>query len=261
MRSPAQARDRRETPRAAAARRVLAQADGVLLDWDGCVALGDRPLPAAVRLIQAHADRVAIVSNNSTHLPHMFAAVLAEAGAPLPPERVILAGDEALKRAARAGAKRALVLGCSRMRAHAHDLGLNLVRDEADLVVLLRDTRFSYARLERAVNCLARGARLIVANPDGTHPGLHGRVAPETGALLAAIMACVDPAAIEVEVVGKPAPRLFESACAALGAAAERAVMVGDNPQTDVAGAEALGLQAILVGGRSDLAIGDLVGL
>ncbi|MFN3522578.1 MAG: HAD-IIA family hydrolase [Phenylobacterium sp.] len=242
-----------------AGRQALSQAEGVLLDWDGCVALGDRPLPAALRLIRAHADRVAIVSNNSTHLPHMFAALLADAGAPIASERVILAGDEALKRAARAGSRRALVLGDSRMRAHAQSLGLNLVREEADLVVLLRDTRFSYARLERAVNSLTRGARLIVANPDGAHPGPNGRVTPETGALLAAILACVDPDGIEMEVIGKPAPGLFESACAVLGTGPGRAVMVGDNPHTDIAGARALGLGAIWVGERADLSIEDLV--
>jgi 4-nitrophenyl phosphatase len=241
------------------ARQALASSRGILLDWDGCVALGNRPIGAAVRLIAAHRDRVAIVSNNSTHLPAEFVATLAAAGVHLPPDRVILAGDEALRRATDIGAAKVLVLGEGRMKAQGRKLGLNLVQDDADLVVLLRDTRFSYAKLERAVNCLSKGARLIVANPDETHPGPQGRIVPETGSLLAAILACLDLGAFEMEVVGKPAPSLFRSACKVLGVAPEDAVMVGDNPATDIAGAEALGLRGILVGAHGSLSIADLI--
>lgn len=242
-----------------AAREALASSQGILLDWDGCVALGNRPLDAAVQLIAANLSRVVIVSNNSTHLPADFEQTLAAAGVTLPPGRVLLAGDEALRRALAQGAERVLVLGEGRMKAHGRNLGLNLVQDEADLVVLLRDTRFSYAKLDRAVNCLARGARLIVANPDDTHPGPMGRIVPETGALLAAILACLGSGEIDFEVVGKPAAHLFEAACRGLDAAPGQAVMIGDNAATDIAGASALGMKSILVGARSDFSIADLL--
>ncbi len=82
-----------------------------------------------------------------------------------------------------------------------------------------------------------------MANPDLTHPETHGNVAPETGALLAALNACVAPHRLEAEVIGKPFPRLFQRAIAALGATPEATVMIGDNPATDMAGAAALGMQ------------------
>lgn len=242
------------------AREALVQAEAVLLDWDGCLALGDKPDPAALRFILEREGRVAIVSNNSTHLPENFADILARAGAPVAPDRIVLAGIEALARTVETGARRILVLGDSRMKAHARNLGLNLVQDEADLVVLLRDTRFSYARLERAANCLKAGARLIVANPDFTHPECGGRLAPETGALLAALMACAGDRTIESEVIGKPGPRLFDRACRALRVRPEAAVMIGDNPATDIAGADAFGLKSILVGDRSGIRFEDLLG-
>ena len=151
-----------------------------------------------------------------------------------------------------------MVLGDNRMKAHGRNHGLNIVAEDADLVVLLRDRRFTYAKLERAANALRAGARLIVANPDLTHPGPNGQVAPETGALLAALSACVGDAEVEMEIVGKPSPRLFERACRVLEVEPARAVMIGDNPATDGAGAEAFGLPWLMVGAAAPLGFEDL---
>jgi 4-nitrophenyl phosphatase len=239
---------------------LVARARGLLLDWDGCVALGNRPARAAVRFLSEQRRRFAIVSNNSTHRPEDFAEILAHEGLDVPPERIVLAGTEALSRAQEVGGSRVMVIGDGRMKALARNRGLNLVPDEADLVVLLRDPRFSYTRLERAANCLRAGARLIVANPDLTHPGAGGRIVPETGALLAALMACAGPAEVDLEIVGKPSPRLFQRALRALGMAPDEAVMIGDNPATDAAGAASTGLRCVLVSGRFESRFEHLLG-
>jgi 4-nitrophenyl phosphatase len=237
---------------------AVASARAVLLDWDGCIALGDRLQPAALRFMASRLDRVAVVSNNTTMLPEDFAAILHRAGLALPLDRIVLAGTEALARAVEIGPRRVMVLGDTRMRAYGRRLGLNIVREDADLVVLLRDTRFSYARLERAANALIRGADLVVANPDLVHPGPGGRVTPETGALLAALTACTAGAGLRQEVVGKPSERLFRRALSVLGVQGEEAVMIGDNPATDLAGAAAIGARGILIGPRSGLGFDEL---
>ena len=241
------------------ARSKVQEASGILLDWDGCVTLADRPDKWAVQFIQERLAKVAIVSNNSTHLPEDFARILASAGVRMDPSRIILAGIEALKRAVELAPRSVLVLGDGRIKAYARSQGLPIVQDDADLVVLLRDMRFSYSRLQRAANCLKAGARLIVANPDTTHPGSRGTILPETGALHAALLACLDGVDVETEVIGKPAPRLFERACRALDISPQAAVMIGDNPATDIAGADALGMSSILVGVRSAIGFQDLV--
>ena len=43
----------------------------------------------------------------------------------------------------------------------------------------------------------------------------------------------------------KPAARIFETALERAGARPEEAVMVGDDPETDIAGAAALGMRSI----------------
>ncbi|CAL4869385.1 Dihydroxyacetone phosphatase (plasmid) [Asticcacaulis sp. MM231] len=239
---------------------VFDGATHVLLDWDGCVALADKPLPAAIAFMRAWAGRVAIVSNNSTHMPEDFVAILAAAGITLPASHVLLAGAEALHQARDSGAGRVMVLGDHRLKTYAKSLGLMVVREEADLVVLLRDKQFSYVKLARAANCLRRGARLIVANPDLTHPGANGCLVPETGALLAAILAGTDHASIDYDIIGKPSRGLFERACQVLGASPQTTVMIGDNPKTDGDGARAHGLRAVLIGPASGLSFRDFPG-
>lgn len=242
------------------ARRAIAEAKAILLDWDGCAAIADRPQPAALALMAARPDAFAIVSNNTSHVRGFFADRLRSGGVLVEPERVILAGIETLLRARQLAPRRTMLLGSPRMEEAARRMGLTLSSEEADLVVLLRDTRFSYAKLTQAANAVRRGARLLVGNPDRTHPSTEDRVMPETGALMAALMTCVEPSSVDVEVVGKPHPTLFLRACEALAVRPEDAVMIGDNPDTDVAGAAPLGLRCILVQGPAGLTLEDLVG-
>ena len=244
---------------AADAAALIHGADGILLDWDGCLVLANRPRTEALAFIARHRARVAIVSNNSTHLPEDIAAILARSGIDFPAERIFLAGAMALAYAAQIPDTRALVLAAPRMKAWARRLGLTLVRSNPDTVVLLRDTKFSYAGLARATAALAQGARLIVSNSDTTHPGPGGAMVPETGALLAAIGACVDLSRIDLHCIGKPSPMLFEHACRALKTPTELAVMIGDNLHTDVEGARRLGMASILVAPGSALSFAELV--
>lgn len=241
------------------ARGAIASAKAILIDWDGCAAIADRPQAAALALMAARPDAFAIVSNNTSHSRGFFTDRLRTGGVLVEPERVILAGIETLRRAHQLAPRRTLLLASPRMEEAARRMGLDLDPDEADLVVLLRDTRFSYAKLTQAANAVRRGARLLVGNPDRTHPSTENRVMPETGALMAALLTCVEPSSVDLEVVGKPHPTLFLRGCEALGVQPEDAVMIGDNPDTDVAGAAPLGLRCILVDGPGGLSLDDLV--
>lgn len=255
----AKSRDHEVACSAEKARETLKSTKAVLLDWDGCIAFGNQPTPDAVRFIQENLHRVAIVSNNSTNRPEDFAEILARSGVELPSERIILAGVETLIRARELAPDRVLLLADSRMKALGRGLGLNIAKDNADLVLLLRDTRISYFRIEQAANCLHKGAKLIVSNPDANHQGSRGKVIPETGALLAALQVCVGDSDFETEIVGKPGHRLFDRACLTLNVSPGEAVMIGDNPATDAAGAKIVGMDYILIGPASGLEFTDLM--
>lgn len=220
---------------------------GILLDWDGCLAISNRLHPEAIDFLKQHQDRIAIVSNNSTDLPADFFHILARHQIHIPENRILLAGAQAVLMAARLNEKRAIILANRKMTQFARQAGLEITREDAGIVVLLRDTQLSYPRLERAANALHAGARLIVANSDRTHPGKDQSIVPETGAILAALLECVRPHDPDLHIIGKPSPSLYEAACNVLGVPFGESVMIGDNPDTDIAGARALGMAAILV--------------
>lgn len=240
-------------------RQMLARARGILLDWDGCVAIENRIVPQAIELILSHRDKVAIVSNNSSALPHDFVEILQHHGITLAIDRIILAGAEAMLAVSSEKSARVYLLASQRMQNYASDLGIVLDDQAPDIVVLMRDDTFSYEKLALAANALLSGARLVVANTDLSHPGAGRRVVPETGALLAALMACTGNADMGWQQIGKPGPTLFSKACMALGVKASDAVMIGDNPQTDGEGAALAGIPAILIGQHSGLTLADLI--
>lgn len=238
-------------------RGMVERAAGILLDWDGCVAHDDVPHAAGLAFLRRYADKIAIVSNSSTLWPSDIQEVLASLGVIIPAERIVLAGHHALLLAARLGLT-ATVLGTPHMRALARQLGVRQVTMDPEIIVLLRDTRFTYSKLKFGINALASGARLIVANPDLTHPGPKGVIAPETGALLAAFGACVPLDTISVDVLGKPYSHMFHTACEALGLRPSQVLMIGDNPLTDIEGARQLGIPALLVSPGSALGLDQL---
>jgi putative hydrolase of the HAD superfamily len=58
----------------------------------------------------------------------------------------------------------------------------------------------------------------------------------------------VDDVVVSAEVgVAKPAPAIFELALRRLHCPADRAVLVGDSPETDIAGARRAGVRAVLI--------------
>lgn len=240
--------DDHSPPPAMASDRALASFAGILVDWDGCLAIGNIPREEALFFLARHQAQIAIVSNNSTHLPEDFSNSLRAKGIAIPAERIILAGAEAVSVVSnRRPRTRTLMLGSVKLMQLAKRLSVDLVRSDPDLVLLLRDTRFSYRKLERVANAVAKGAELVVANTDASHPGPRDAIVPETGALLAAIGRCVDLSKTTVEIVGKPSPPLFLKGCQALGLAPADVVMIGDNPDTDIAGARALGMATLLI--------------
>lgn len=227
---------------------MIGEAKAIFVDWDGCLAQNGQLLPGAADFLRKTAPRSFILSNNSTDLPEDFQAFLAREGVTMSAGRILLAGHQTIGHVAGAyqGRKVHLVAN-ERMRAHAREVGIATAGSEAEVVVLLRDTGFRYETLQIAANHLRSGARLVVANPDLTHPGCGGAIVPETGALLAALAACVDLSTIDVEIIGKPSSHLFDFALSRANVLPSEALMIGDNPATDVVGAQRSGIRAVLL--------------
>ena len=236
-------------------------AQGAILDLDGTLIREDRPLPGAARLLARFGPRCVIASNNSSDTAASLSRRLAAMGLEVPADRIVLAGEEALRLIARRhpGA-RVLLLGAPALHGAARALGLRPDRGGGEVALLCRDEAFDYAALRRLTDLVRAGAPFYVANPDLTHPGANGRPVPETGALLAALRACVGPS-VRPEIIGKPGPRLFARSLELLGLPADQILVIGDNPATDIAGARAIGLRGLLIGAHPEAVAPDPAGL
>jgi ribonucleotide monophosphatase NagD (HAD superfamily) len=82
-------------------------------------------------------------------------------------------------------------------------------------------------------------------NVDRTYVGADGGLVPGCGVMVAALERAVGRG--PDVIVGKPSVTLLLEAAASLGQPASACLYVGDNPEADVAGAHAAGMDAMLV--------------
>lgn len=218
----------------------------VFCDLDGCLIAGDRVLDGARDLVATVGDRLWIVSNNSSDTEASLAARLAALDLPVQPDRLVLAGVETLHAAAAACAGRPVAVHAAPpLKAMAEALGLRAGAGAPAVAILARDPGFGLDSLAALARTVRGGGTLIVSNLDASHPGADGVPVPETGACLAALRAMLPDLAFRA--VGKPDPHLFEVALARAGVPRESVLFIGDNPDTDGAGAAAAGIACRLV--------------
>lgn len=220
---------------------VISDCEAILCDLDGCLIAGDHVFPNTQDFVEAHADRLWIVSNNSSDTAETLSRRIGALGLFIEPERILLAGEQAVRRIAvtRPGAS-VSIYGAMPIQALASALGLRFGGVDPEVVLLARDAEFNLQRLSKLLGELHRGADFIVTNIDTAHPDADGRPVPETGAILAAIHAC-EPA-IRFQTIGKPKPDLVEIALEKSGADAAASVFIGDNESTDGKAADAAGV-------------------
>lgn len=206
------------------------------------------PIPGAadaVRRLRENGHRLRFVTNNTTHSRAQLAAELREAG--------IEVADEELQTVAAAAAralrgKRVLALT---MHAMVADLeGLELVGENADAVLLggadeTPETNlvFSFMNLARAFAELEAGAELYCMHRNRWWQTKHGPLL-DAGAFVAGLEYA---AQVEATTLGKPSAAYFAAACEALDADPHMTWMVGDDLESDIAGAQGIGLRTVLL--------------
>ncbi len=227
----------------------LADVDTVLLDLDGCVWFGDQLADGAIELVAAlrvSGRTVGFLTNTSNHNALHVAAKLVSLGIEATVEDVMMPVDSLAEHPMMRDRPRVWFFGPADIREAVAALApLAETPEEADLVVLGRDTKLTYADLADALHVLVRGGGLLAFNVDPRVPVEGGRMLPGTGAVAAALSYA---SGVQPEVVGKPAPVFFEAAMKRFGTTPERAVMIGDTLDSDIAGGASVGMRTVLVG-------------
>jgi len=220
----------------------------ILLDVDGVLHVSGNPIPGAaeaVHRLRGDGHRLRFVTNTTTRSRAKLAEELRTAGIEVEDAEVQTTADAAVS-ALRGRRVLALV-----MQGIVADLdGLELVGEGADAVLLggadeTPETNlvFSYMNLARAFAELEMGARLYCLHRNRWWQTARGPLL-DAGAFVAGLEYAAD---VEAVVIGKPSPAYFTAALEALDADPDRAWMVGDDLESDIAGASAVGIKTVLV--------------
>lgn len=219
---------------------------GVLLDIDGVLHISMQPIAGAaeaVKWLERHGYATCFVTNTTTMARVTLAERLRAIGLPIHEEHLITAPVATANyiRQRYAG-KRCWVL--TKGDTEADFAGIQLVQSNADVVVIGgAEELLTYEAMNAAFRMLMDGAELVAMHTNlywRTSEGLRLDSGPFVRALEVA-------SGKKAAVLGKPDRAFFEQALLSIGVAAREAIMVGDDIENDIAGAQRAGLRGVLV--------------
>ncbi|MER8659127.1 HAD-IA family hydrolase [Mesorhizobium sp. M0847] len=240
--------------------------DAILFDATGVLVSENEALPGAADILarlNTSGQPYYIVTNISSGSEQTILARLRGAGLPIPAvDRIVFAGGVARHRVLEELASGRLVSYVGSAHAALEILGkhpnLHCADTAAtfDTLVVLDDEGFDFKRaadnilstFQRRLIETGEMPRIIAANADIIYPGKNGTLVfgpGIIGPMLKAGLAPFGAPPISVENMGKPGRAIFEECITRAGS--DRLLMVGDQVDTDIKGAKAAGLDALLV--------------
>ncbi|MBC7092676.1 HAD-IIA family hydrolase [Candidatus Bipolaricaulota bacterium] len=235
------------TPQSGTHRSPLDRYSAFLLDVDGVLVHGCEPIPGAAEALARLRERgrVVLLTNNATRSRKEMAARLRDVGFPVTADEVVPSAYVAARHLReKYGPVRFWCLGeqglVEEMTLAGH---IPVPPEQAQWIVVGMDRTLTYDKLNQALQGLLAGARFLATNRDATYPTEHGLV-PGAGAVVGALVGMgFEPE----EVLGKPSAISYRVALEVVGAPVERALMIGDRLETDILGAQHLGMDTALV--------------
>ena len=222
----------------------------ILLDMDGVLFHGMNPIAGAIDFMQSieHIPHV-FITNNPIRLPESMADKMAEIGFTRPDDKQIITAGEATAAwlSQQKTDFRFFAIGADALTKSLLKYGHEDI-DNADYVVVGEGEGIDYASITTGINLiLKQGAKLISTNPDTSvdafYRGKHA-IMPGGGALVAPFIVATGQQPV---TIGKPNPLLYEIALQQLKMQASDCLMIGDRPDTDILGAQQLGIQTALI--------------
>ncbi len=216
---------------------------GVLFDLDGVLYVGDREIGGGRECVQRMLDdglAIAGLTNTTTQPRWVVADKLAGFGIPISEHDIYTPAALAVQaigdRSARLYVRDALLADFD---------GVRIDNETPDCIVMgdIGGDGYTPALLREIFLAVIDGAQLLALHknrfwqkPDGLHLDL--------GPFVAALEYASGSDAV---VLGKPSRDFFHGVCAALGIRPAEALMIGDDIESDIGGAQSAGLNTALV--------------
>ena len=230
---------------------LLQRGAGVVCDLDGVLYRGDDPIEGAadaVQRLRAAGLSLLFCTNNSYPTRAAYAQKLRGMGIDIEARELLTSAVVTAEVLAARGlnGSRALVIGGPGLREALleHDIEpLDGADGAPDLVAVGYDPTFDYAAMRAATKALLDGSLFVATNNDPSFPAPGGALWPGAGAILASLQTA---SGRTPEVMGKPHQPMMDAAAAHLEGS-DPIFVVGDRPETDLAGGRAKGWTTVLV--------------
>jgi HAD superfamily hydrolase (TIGR01450 family) len=235
----------------------------VVFDLDGVIYRGARAVPEAASLVAAirrSGCQVRFATNNSMATRETYAERLAGHGIQADPDEIVTSTFATIGhlRQHLPDVHQLLAVGAEGMLAELESAGFEVVHARSaeapdwngaplsrdwDAVVVGLDPMVDYRTIGIAATAIRQGARFIATNADLRYPTPDGFV-PGAGAIVAAVGATSGAKPL---IIGKPEPAMFLAILEGAGVAPPDALVIGDNPDSDIPAARRAGIPVVLV--------------
>jgi len=218
---------------------------GLVIDLGGTVEVDGVPLPGAleaIRLLRRQRKRLLFLSNSTTEPRTRLLERLRSHGLDLGADELLTPPAAAARLLASRGSPACLFV--VREEIQSEFAGIPGDEDRPDYVVIGDiGERWDYPLMSRLFRLVMSGAKLLALHK-GRYWETQEGLALDIGAFIAGIEYATG---IRAEVVGKPSSAYFEEAVAALGLPIADVIAIGDDVDSDIGGAQAVGLRGVLV--------------
>ncbi|MFN3919335.1 MAG: HAD-IIA family hydrolase [Methylohalobius sp.] len=234
----------------------LANARALIIDMDGVLWQGSKPLPGLKEffaVLRARAIPFLLMTNNASATPQSYVAKLERMGVEVRLEEVLTSGIATawyLAESYDPKSTRVYAIGEEGLLCPLREAGFILTKSHketedfrADVVVVGKDETLTWDKLATATLNINAGAAFFGTNADTTFPTEIGTT-HGNGAILAALTAATG---VYPVVIGKPEPILYQQALFRLGVEPHQVVAIGDRLETDILGAVRAGIPSLLV--------------
>lgn len=218
------------------------EVQGLLIDIDGVLYVGDETVEGAVETIRGLTVPFLYLTNTTTCSSRQLREKLRDFGFPVADDQVMTAPMAALAHLRREGSPPVRLILADEVLEDFRDYPTSRETPRAVVVGDIGDA-WSYELMDEIFHHVQNGADLIGLHKNRfwkTGSGLH----LDIGAFIAGIEYATGKLA---HIVGKPRAAFFQSALDRLDLNAEQVAMIGDDIESDVGGSQAHGIRGILV--------------
>ena len=207
---------------------------GFICDMDGVIYHGNKILngvPEFVNWMIENDKKFVFLTNSPERTPHELSMKLERMGLKVSADHFY---TSAMATAAFLHSQKpdctAYVIGEAALTKALYDQKIYMNDINPDYVVVGETRSYNFEKIEKAIELVNKGAKLIGANPDITGPTERG-IMPASGSLIAPIEIATGKKAY---FVGKPNPLMLRHGLRKLNCHSEEIAFIGDRMDTDI---------------------------